>query len=768
MKQITYIILIVALVIAVNIILEAFRRYFRSKRGKSSPQSSQAVAGSSSSVGLFWRRRYKFIPQVDTRDCGPAALASVAKHYGSDYSLARLRELSKTDKQGTTALGLVEAAKAIGFETRSIKADMTLFDYTDLTYPFIVHVVKNKRLQHYYVVYANAGDSLIIGDPDPTVKVTRMSKRDFQEEWTGLAIFLAPTPNYKPKKDEKNGLMSFFPIILRQKALLTYIVLASLMVTLIDIVGSYYLQGMLDEYIPDQLISTLGIITIGLIITYIIQQMMSFAKEYLLNVLSLRLVIDVILSYIKHIFTLPMSFFATRRTGEITSRFSDANQIINAVASTIFSIFLDVTMLLIVGRVLLVQNSHLFLLTLLSIPIYAIIITAFLKPFEKMNHEVMEANAMVSSSIIEDINGMETIKSLTSESSRYQNIDGEFVDYLEKNFKLQKMNALQTSLKTGAKLILNVVILWYGARLVMDGKISVGQLITFNALLSYFQNPIENIISLQTKLQSARVANTRLNEVYLVASEFENDGELSEDSFLDGDISFEKLSYKYGYGRDTLSDINLTIAKGSKVSLVGPSGSGKTTLAKMMVNFYDPNRGIARINGYDLKVIDKTALRQHISYLPQQAYVFSGTIMDNLTLGAKEGTTQEDIIRACEIAEIRSDIEQMPLGYQTELSDGAGVSGGQKQRIALARALLTQAPVLILDEATSSLDVLTEKKIVDNLMTMTDKTVIFVAHRLSIAQRTDRIIVMDQGKIVEEGSHKELLANKGFYYTLFN
>ena len=461
---------------------------------------------------------------------------------------------------------------------------------------------------------------------------------------------------------------------------MTYIVLASLMVTLIDIVGSYYLQGMLDEYIPDQLISTLGIITIGLIITYLIQQVMSFAKEYLLNVLSLRLVIDVILSYIKHIFTLPMSFFATRRTGEITSRFSDANQIINAVASTIFSIFLDVTMLLIVGRVLLVQNSHLFLLTLLSIPIYAIIITAFLKPFEKMNHEVMEANAMVSSSIIEDINGMETIKSLISESNRYQNIDGEFVDYLEKNFRLQKMNVLQTSLKSGAKLILNVVILWYGARLVMDGKISVGQLITFNALLSYFQNPIENIISLQTKLQSARVANTRLNEVYLVASEFENDGELSEDSFLDGDISFEKLSYKYGYGCDTLSDINLTIPKGAKVSLVGPSGSGKTTLAKMMVNFYEPNRGVARINGYDLKVIDKTALRQHISYLPQQAYVFSGSIMDNLTLGAKEGTSQEDIIRACEIAEIRSDIEQMPLGYQTELSDGAGVSGGQKHR----------------------------------------------------------------------------------------
>lgn len=228
------------------------------------------------------------------------------------------------------------------------------------------------------------------------------------------------------------------------------------------------------------------------------------------------------------------------------------------------------TMVILVGGVLLAQNNNLFFLTLLSIQIYAIIIFAFLKPFEKMNTpEVMESNAVVSSSIIEDINGMETIKSLTSESARYQNIDSEFVDYLEKNFKLHKYSAIQTALKSGAKLILNVVILWYGSRLVMDNKISVGQLITFNALLSYFSNPIENIINLQSKLQSARVANTRLNEVYLVESEFEKDGDLSENSFLDGDISFENLSYKYGFGRDTLSDINLSIKKGSKVSLVG-------------------------------------------------------------------------------------------------------------------------------------------------------------------------------------------------------
>ncbi len=595
-----------------------------------------------------------------------------------------------------------------------------------------------------------------------------MSKERFSSEWTGVAIFLAPEPSYKPHKDKKNGLMSFLPLIFRQRALIFYIVLASLLVTLINIGGSYYLQGILDEYIPNQMKSTLGIISIGLIITYILQQMMSFSRDYLLTVLSQRLSIDVILSYIRHIFELPMSFFATRRTGEVISRFTDANSIIDALASTILSLFLDVSILTIVGGVLLVQNTNLFLLSLISVPIYIIIIFAFMKPFEKMNNDVMQSNSMVSSAIIEDINGIETIKSLTSEESRYQKIDSEFVDYLDKSFKLSKYSILQTTLKQGAQLILNIVILWFGAQLVMNGHISVGQLITFNTLLSYFTNPLENIINLQTKLQSAKVANNRLNEVYLVESELSNNQTLTDSQFLTGDIRFEDLSYKYGFGRDTLSDINLTIKQGDKVSLVGISGSGKTTLAKMIVNFFEPYKGRITINNNDLKLIDKKTLRQHINYLPQQAYIFSGSILENLTLGANQLISQEDIIRACEIAEIRQDIEQMPMGYQTELSDGAGLSGGQKQRIALARALLTKAPVLILDEATSGLDVLTEKKVIDNLMAMADKTIIFVAHRLSISERTNQVIVLDQGKVIETGSHHELMTKQGFYHHLFS
>ena len=709
-----------------------------------------------------------FIPQIDARDCGVAALASIAKFYGSDYSLAHLRELAKTNKEGTTALGIVKAAKEMSFETRAIQADMSLFEMEDIPYPFIVHVNKEGKLQHYYVVYKNIKDHLIIGDPDPTVKVTKMTKDRFASEWTDVAIFLAPAPSYKPDKDKKNGLMSFLPLIFRQRSLIFYIVLASLLVTLINIGGSYYLQGILDEYIPNQMKSTLGIISIGLIITYILQQIMSFSRDYLLTVLSQRLSIDVILSYIRHIFELPMSFFATRRTGEVISRFTDANSIIDALASTILSLFLDVSILIIVGSVLLVQNTNLFLLSLISVPIYIIIIFAFMKPFEKMNNDVMQSNSMVSSAIIEDINGIETIKSLTSEETRYQKIDSEFVDYLDKSFKLSKYSILQSSLKQGAQLILNIVILWFGAQVVMTGKISIGQLITFNTLLSYFTNPLENIINLQTKLQSAKVANNRLNEVYLVESEFKNTQTLTDSQFLAGDICFEDISYKYGFGRDTLNNINLTIKQGDKVSIVGISGSGKTTLAKMIVNFFEPYKGRITINNNDLKMIDKKVLRQHINYLPQQAYIFSGSILENLTLGANQMISQEDIIKACEIAEIRQDIEQMPMGYQTELSDGAGLSGGQKQRIALARALLTKAPVLILDEATSGLDVLTEKKVIENLMDMSDKTIIFVAHRLSISERTNQVIVLNQGKVIETGSHQELMTKQGFYHYLFS
>ena len=392
----------------------------------------------------FKKKHYR--AQVDTRDCGVASLAMVFGFYGSYYSLATLRELAKTTQEGTTAFGLVKVAEGEGFETRAIRADMTLFD-EDIIYPFIAHVVKNGNLMHYYVVTGCDKKSIHIADPDPTVKMIKMPRERFEEEWTGVSLFIAPTPSYKVHKEKKDSLLSFVPILARQRGLILNIVIATLIVTIINIVGSYYLQSIIDTYIPEQVKNTLSIVSVGLVIVYILQQLISYAQEYLLLVLGQRLSIDVILSYIKHVFHLPMSFFATRRTGEIVSRFTDANSIIDALASTILSVFLDVSIIIIVSIVLFSQNINLFFISLLALPIYTVIILSFMKPFEKMNQETMESNAVLSSSIIEDINGIETIKSLTSERQRYQKIDKEFIDYLKKSFAYGRAESIQKTLK---------------------------------------------------------------------------------------------------------------------------------------------------------------------------------------------------------------------------------------------------------------------------------------------------------------------------------
>lgn len=709
-----------------------------------------------------------YIAQVDERDCGVAALAMVLANYKTRLSLAKLRDLAKTDMEGTTALGIVKAANSLDFETMPIQADLSLFDKKDLPYPFIVHVVKEGKYPHYYVVYGMKGDQLLITDPDNTVGKTKMTKDHFNEEWTGVSIFIAPNPTYNPTKDKKRSLTSFIPEITRQKLLVINIVIAALLVTIVSILGSYYLQGIIDTYIPDNMKNTLGIVSLGLIFAYVIQQLLSYAREYLLIVMGQRLSIDIILSYIKHIFELPMSFFATRRTGEIVSRFTDANAIIETLASTMLSVFLDLGILIIVGTVLVVQNSTLFLVALIAVPAYALVVWLFMHSFSKMNNDQMQAGSMLSSSIIEDINGVETIKALNGEESAYHKIDHKFVTYLEKSFVYAKTKAVQNAIKSLLQLSLNVMILWVGAQLVMTNKISVGQLITYNALLGFFTDPLQNIINLQTKLQQASVANNRLNEVYLVDSEFKDSPQITERIAPNSSLVANHITYKYDFGATAIDDVSLTIAAGEKIALVGISGSGKSTLVKLLVNFFQPESGTISLGQIPLANIDKHELRAHINYLPQEPFIFSGSIMDNLLLGAKPGTTQEDVIRAVEIAEIKDDIEKMSQGFSTELAESGNISGGQKQRIALSRAILVDSPVLILDESTSNLDVLTEKKIIDNLMQLTEKTIIFVAHRLTISQRVDRILTMQNGKTIEDGTHNTLLNTGGFYASLFN
>lgn len=588
----------------------------------------------------------------------------------------------------------------------------------------------------------------------------------------GYSVFFEQGKDYKIVKEKRHTLWELVPVLNKQHALVSQIILYSLLITLVSILGSYYLQDLIDTLVPGKQFTSLEIVSMGLIVAYVVQQLLSFLQNYLMALMSKRLSTDIILRYIRHLFELPMNFFATRRIGEIVSRFTDANQIIDALANTITTVILDVGIIAVMGSVLIFQNFKLFLISIIAIPLYALIIFGFVKYFNHLNNERMQANSMLSSSIIEDLDGIETIKSLNSEGVSFYKIRHEFSNLLNQTFSYQVTTFVQNSLKACLKLVLSVCVLWYGSILVMEENMSMGGLITFNALLIYFTTPMESIINLQTKLQTARVANNRLNEVYLVESEFKNQNAFqnTDKKLKLNEIHLDHVSFRYGLMNYALNDINLLIPAGSKVALIGVSGSGKSTLAKLLTRFYEPEKGRIRLGKENLNSVGKKLLRATINYLPQAPYIFTGSIEDNLVLGCTAGSVTEETMNwALKIADIYDDIEKMPLKMKTEItSDGGGLSGGQRQRIAIARAVLADAPIMILDESTSNLDVITEKKVISNLLSLKDKTIIFVAHRLTIAEKVDQIVVMKDGKIVEHGTHDSLRNKDGYYAELLN
>ncbi|MDB1614171.1 peptide cleavage/export ABC transporter, partial [Enterococcus faecalis] len=461
----------------------------------------------------------------------------------------------------------------------------------------------------------------------------------------------------------------------------------------------------------------------------------------------------------------------TRKSGEIISRFLDANKIIDALASATLSVFLDIGMVFLVGITLAIQNGTLFLITLASLPFYFVAILAFVKSYEKANQEEMAAGATLNSSIIESLKGIETIKAYSGEEKVYNRVDREFIRLMKKSFRTVTLDNVQQGIKHAIQLISSALILWLGSFYVMDGTISLGQLITYNALLVFFTDPLQNIINLQVKMQTAQVANKRLNEIFAIEPEQTNDSserEIPNQTFQQ-EIRLENVSFSYNMKAPTLNNISCTIAPKSKIALVGVSGSGKSTLAKLLVNFYAPSEGTIRYGKMNHLDIPFQQLREHVTYVPQESFFFSGTIVENLTFGLQNMPSFERIIEVCEAVQLNTFIEQQPLRYDMVLEEGgANLSGGQRQRLAIARALLKDADVLILDEATSGLDTLLEHAILDYLLTLEEKTLLFIAHHLPIAKACDHILVLHEGQLVEQGAHDDLRYNQGVYQQLWD
>ena len=414
------------------------------------------------------------------------------------------------------------------------------------------------------------------------------------------------------------------------------------------------------------------------------------------------------------------------------------------------------------------QNAKLFGITVIIVVLYGIIVVCFHKWYEKLNRNQMENNSELTSYMVESLNGIQTVKAYNAERKANRETEIRFVKLLRSIFDLTWVSNLQASLKIFVELVGGVIILWVGGVSVIKGEMTIGELITFNSLLAYFLDPVKNLINLQPQMQTAVVAAERLGEILdLEAERTEKEYRKLAPASLAGNIKIEKLNFRYGTRKLVLEDINLEIEKGQKVAFVGESGSGKTTLSKLLLHLYSAENGSIIINGNNIEDIRIETLREKIAYIPQETFLFSGSIFENLTLGL-DNATMDDIIDASKMAQAHEFINELPLRYETRLEEnGANLSGGQRQRLAIARAMLKKPDILILDEATSNLDAITERALDRTIHEFAkEMTTIFIAHRLSTIKNCDKIYVMDKGKIIEQGTHRELIALGGKYAYL--
>lgn len=719
---------------------------------------------------------YYCIRQHDVTDCGAACLATICKQNGYKIGISQIREVAGTDRQGTNVYGVIKAAETLGFSAKGVKGNKEAF-FSNFPLPCIAHVIVNGNLLHYVVIHRITKKQVIIADPaEGIVKVTpeeffgevHDEGKSPKYQWSGVLILIVKSEKFE-KKDETKGLFQrFIHLLIPQKNLIIHIFIASLIYTILGILAAFYFKVLVDDILPNSLTKTLTTLSVGIILLNIFKVLLNGFRTHLLLYLSQKLDITLLLGYYRHVLELPMSFFGTRNIGEIISRFNDASKVRDAISGATLTIMIDTLMAVAGAIILYLQNAHMFGITVISVVLYLIIVLAFNRWYEKLNRKQMEDNAQLTSYLVESLNGIQTVKSFNAERKVNYETEIKFVKLLKSIFNLSWVNNLQSSLKIFVELVGGIVILWVGSVCVIKGQITIGQLITFNSLLVYFLDPVKNLINLQPQMQTAVVAADRLGEILdLEVEKGENEIKKLQPKSLSGDIIFQNVNFRYGTRQLVLENINLTIKKGQKVAFVGESGSGKTTLSKLLLHLYKAESGTILINDNNIEDIQVEKLREKIAYISQETFLFSGSILENLSLGL-DHVTMDDIIEATKSAQAHKFINDLPLRYETRLEEnGTNLSGGQRQRLSIARAMLKKPDILILDEATSNLDAITENQLDKTIGEYSENmTTIFIAHRLSTIKNCDQIFVMDNGKIIEKGTHDELKKLGGKYAIL--
>lgn len=744
----------------------------------------------------------KVILQHDERDCGAACLAMVASYYGLKYPLSRFRELTKTDRTGTNLYGLVDGGTQLGFSCQALEGSpeelMDGINRGEIRFPFIAHTVNPEGLLHYVVVFGLKNGRFFLGDPGKGKR--RLSTEAFFDLWTGYIVTYEKTERFQPGNYVRRSFSKFFSLLKGQYHKLAVVLALSLLVSGAGIAGAFVFQVVIDgfqetavteiqteeagdghdhdgeedpgvlaqitEWVSDHS-SQFYLVLIFVIGLYLLQAAIQIVRGFLIISVSRCIDVRLSLSYYNHLIGLPVSSIALRQTGEYLSRFSDASAIRNAVSGAALTLMLDSIMVIACGVILYMENAKMFFVALLMIVFYAIVVLIYRGPVERANRSVMENNAVVQSYLKESIDGIETVKIHSADGQVKETTARKFNRFLNAVVKNSLISLSQDTIAGTVEMIGTVIILWIGFALVLGGEITLGSLMTFYVLLSYFTEPIKNLIELQPTIQTAIVAADRLNDI-LDLQEEEQSSEGEDRLPPAREWTFDHVDFRYGNQELTLKDISLCVKRGERIAIVGESGSGKTTLAKLLIRFYVPENGCISVDGNDISQISLTALRNEIAYVSQDTFLFSDTIRNNLKLG-NETISEEEMFRACALSRADEFIRTLPMGYDTPLDEGGtNLSGGQRQRLALARAMMRKPQLLILDEATSNLDTVTEAAIKRTIFQLDeDLTCILIAHRLTTIRNCDRIYVMDQGKIVESGTYDELMALNGRFAALW-
>lgn len=722
------------------------------------------------------------IRQNEEKDCGAACLSMVLQYHGKKLPMATVAEAIKVDQYGANIYGLLDGAKLFGLTGTAMEGSAEEF-FTEvrggsIPLPVIARIVNRFGFEHYVVVTGIKGDNVRYCDPGEGR--TKLTCEDFAQCFLGQIVTFKKSEHFVRENRRKGSMMEFIRLITRQKGLVLAIGLLSLLVTGISMAGTFLFQYLIDGVLPemgdghahghDELcgieIFAFLIGAVGLL--YLVRFLVQILRGKLLTTMTKHINLPLMLGYYDHVMDLKMDFFGNHKTGDIISRFNDAGKVQEALSQVTLTLMIDVVMVVFCGFTLYRQSPELFGIIAVILVLYVVISALYIRPLDKRNRQLMLENAQLNSYLKESLDGIQTIKAFNAGSAVKARTRELFTNFQKYGIKTAMLTMSKDALIELMSSVGILSLLWIGAVNILNGEMTLGTLMAFYTLMGYFLDPIRNVMELQSTLQSAVVAAGRLRDI--LDRSREQDAATGEKAvFENGDIVMEQVDFRYGNRSLVLRDLNLNIRRGEHVALVGTSGCGKTTVAKLLMGFYQPEQGHIRIGGMDLKGADLENLRSHMAYVPQETFLFSDSVRKNLLLGNDRQISDaqvEGVLEACGCDFVSS----LPLGLDSMLDEnGANLSGGQRQRLAIARALLRDPDILILDEATSNLDTISERKLQESLRSLNKQmTVIMVAHRLSSIRGCDQIFVLGQGTLLEKGDHTQLLEENGTYADLYN